>query len=61
MAMQEVCYTTNQQARCVTNGDVVVVQRKMFGQWKDYWSTECVDDEDVRDAVEFMEGRFAYH
>lgn len=53
--------TVNRKGRLIKGGNMMTVQVKRTngvgdGCWAGVWSSECLDDGDIVDGVEFMEG-----
>ncbi len=48
--------TVNRRGRMLVDDGMMTVEAFNKGSWHWVWSSECLDDGDIVDGVEFMEG-----
>lgn len=49
--------TVNRRGRMLVDGNLMTVQAvRANGSWGEVWTSECLDDDDIIDGIEFMEG-----
>lgn len=52
----EVAYTINRKGRLIILDEMMIVQRPHNGRWAGVWASECLDEDDIKEGIEFMEG-----
>jgi hypothetical protein len=55
-----VAETVNRKGRIIMDGNMMTVQVRTKNRagdecWRGVWSSECLDDEDLHEGVDFME------